>query len=63
MHRSTLDYRRDSGIKRPPYGLYLDTQHSQYDWIVVTTRVLMLLTLVMAVVVLVVAFGPWLTPT
>jgi len=62
MHRSTLDYRRGSSIK-PPYGLYLDTQESQLNWIVVSTRLLMVLTLVMAVVVLVVAFGPWLTPT
>jgi hypothetical protein len=61
MQRSTLDYRRESRIKHPPYGLYLDTQYSEVNWIVVSTRVLMLLTLAMVVVLVVVAFGPLLT--
>lgn len=63
IHRSSVDYRRGSVIKHPPYGLYLDTRDSQFDWVVICTRVLMLLTLVMAVVVVAVVFAPWLTLT
>ena len=58
MARSTLEYRRGSGSKHPPYGLYIDTPHNEYDWIVVSIRVLMVLTLVLAVLLVVVAFGP-----
>lgn len=63
MHGSSLDYRRDAGIKHPRYGLYLDTHRGEHTWILVSTRALMLLTLLMAVVVAVVAFGPWLAAT
>ena len=65
MYGSSFDYRRGSGIKHPRYGLYLDTHRGEHNGLLVLvgTRVLMLLTLVMAVVVVLAALGPWLTAT
>jgi hypothetical protein len=59
MYRSAPYHRRESRTNHPPYGLYLDAHGGQHNWILVSTRLLMVLSFVMAVLVLFVAFGPW----
>jgi hypothetical protein len=59
MYRSAPYQPRSPGTNHPPYGLYLDPHQGQHNWILISTRLLMVLSLVMAVVLLVVVFGPW----
>jgi len=58
MYRSAPYHFRNSRTDHPPYGLYLDPHRGQHNWILVSTRLLMVLSLVMAGIVLMVAFGP-----
>ena len=59
MHRSSPYSRHNPRTNHPPYGLYLDAHGGQHNWILISTRLRMVLSFVMAVVVVVVAFGFW----
>jgi hypothetical protein len=59
MYRSAPYHRHTARSNHPPYGLYLDAHRGQHSWILISTRLLMVLSLVMVAVLLVVAFGPW----
>ena len=60
MYRSAPYHRRSSLTNHPPYGLYLDPHRGQHNWILISTRLLVVLAVMTAGVVLALAFGPWL---
>jgi hypothetical protein len=58
MYQPASYHRRDSLIRHPPYGLYLDPHRGQHNWTAASSGLLLAVLTVMISILLVVALWP-----